>query len=298
MERMPPNKGEKTTDRWVSLADRLNPARASFDPEFKAAWKRLDKAARSRIVEEDKQKIRELQERAQPLPFPTDSDDHCETSKTAYAHILPFLQLLAKKLAKSPHELRIYDPYYCAGATVRHLGELGFPHVHNQPDDFYRIIATKNVPYHDILITNPPYSGDHFDKLKSFLSTNKKPHLLLVPNHFQVDHEKYTFLKPTERYHYWTPRGMRPSEESKKRKHRNLMLGSRNSPFPSKWCVSLEPVVSKSDLLGVKLGNDCTIHEMDAMFVLEGAKFRPKDEQIIEDQTADTEKKKKRKKGK
>jgi hypothetical protein len=291
---MSPSNEEKSS-RWVSLADRLNPARASFDPEFKAAWTKLDKAARKRIVDEDKRKIRELQERAKPLPYPTDSDDHCETSKIAYDHIVPFLELLAKKLTKPPMDLRIYDPYYCAGATVRHLSELGFPHVHNQPDDFYGIIATKNVPEHDILITNPPYSGDHFGKLKSFLSTNHKPHLLLVPDHFQVDHEKYAYLKPTERYHYWTPHGMRPAEDSKKKKHRNLMLGSRNSPFPSKWCVSLEPVVSKSELMGARLDSGCTIHKSDAVFVLEGgAKFRHKDQQIIGDQADATSKKKKR----
>jgi mRNA-degrading endonuclease RelE of RelBE toxin-antitoxin system len=291
---MPHDEGDKTSDRWVSLADRLNPARASFDPDFKEKWKKLDKATRKKFVEDDKSRIRELQERAKPLPFPTDSDDHCETSKTAYAHIAPFLKLLAKTLSKSPEELRIYDPYYCAGATVRHLKELGFPHVHNQPDDFYKIIATKKIPQYDVLVTNPPYSGDHFDKLKRFLSTNKRPHLLLVPDHFEVDPDTYSFLKPKERYHYWTPLGMRPEDDSKKRKHRNLMLGSRNSPFPSKWCLSLEPVVSKDGLLEAKLDDECTIHENDSSLLPGGTMFRRK-EREVKDQSIEPPRKMKKK---
>jgi hypothetical protein len=61
--------------------------------------------------------------------------------------------------------------------------------------------------------------------------------------------------------------------------------------------VSLEPVVSKSDLMGMSLDIRCTIHENDALFVLEGgAKFRHKDQQIIADQAdAKPEKEKKTK---
>jgi len=284
---------QKSSDRWVSLADKLNPARPTFDPQFKETWKKLDKASRKKIVDEDKRMIRDLQQRGKSLPFPTNSDDHCETSKSAYSHIVPLLQLLAKKLKKSPKELRIYDPYYCAGAMVRHLNELGFPHVHNQPDDFYKIITSKKIPPHDILITNPPYSGDHFDRLKQFLSTQNCPHLLLVPDHFEVDTQKYTILKPKERYHYWTPLGMRPDEDSKqKKKHRNLMLGSRNSPFPSKWCVSLEPFLSKSDLKEVVLDHGCTIEGNDSSRAGSGRKFRQRDEKNDHDDDVETSTKK------
>lgn len=278
-------------DRWVSLADRLNPARASFDPDFKEKWKKFDKAARKKIVEEDKRQIRELQQRAKPLPFPVDPNDHCETSKTAYDHIVPFLDLLANRLTKSPDKLRIYDPYYCAGAVVRHLKELGFPRVYNQPDDFYQIISTKKLPLHDILITNPPYSGDHFDKLKRFLATHNKPHLLLLPDHFEVETARYVFVKPKERYHYWTPLGMRPEEDSKKRKHRNLMLGNRNSPFPSKWCLSFEPVISKSSLMKTNIRAECTIHDSDHSFASECSKFRH-EEGILRDHPNETPRKK------
>ena len=285
------DKESKEDVRWASLADRLNPNRPAFDPKFKEKWKTLDKASKKKITAEDKRKIRELQQRAKPLPFPTDSNDHCETSKTAYGHIVPFLNLLAQRLNKPPSDLRIYDPYYCAGAAVRHLKELGFAQVHNQPEDFYQIIAKDKIPTHDVLVTNPPYSGDHFAKLKIFLASNNKPHLLLVPDHFEVN-KGYAFLKPKERYHYWTPRGLRPEEDSKKRKHRNLMLGHRNSPFPSKWCITLEPAVSKEELLEQKEVEGCTLlMEDDGK---EGAKFRQRTEES--DEKPRPKKKKKRKK--
>ena len=287
-----------TAPRWASLADRLNPNRAAFDPKFKEEWKKLDKASKKEIIDEDKRQIRLLQERAKPLPFTTDANDHCETSKTAYKHIVPFLNLVAKRLNKEPSELKIYDPYYCAGAVVNHLKELGFGKVHNQPDDFYEVIKEGKVPPHDILITNPPYSGDHFDRLKKFLDSNQKPHLLLLPDHFQVDSKSYAFLRPKERYHYWTPRGMRPEDDSKKRKHRNLVLGSRNSPFPSQWCINLEPLIPKNELLNVvKLEEGCTLQSDAVRNDQEGAKFRIKADSTT-DEACGKQRKKKRKKKK
>lgn len=265
--------------RWVSLADRLNPNRAAFDPKFKEEWKKLSKGEKKKIIAQDRRRIRDLQQRAKPLPFPTDDSDHCETSKIAYQHIAPYLELLARRVNKSPSELRIFDPYYCAGTMVQHLNELGFARVHNKPDDFYETIRERNIPPHDVLVTNPPYSGEHFEKLKAFLKSNKKPHFLLVPNHFHVDTEAYIFLKPMERYHYWTPNGLRPKEDSKKKKHRNLILGSRNSPFPSKWCLSLDPVISIKELLQSQEDhkiNGCKLFREDICGLQEGIKFRQK----------------------
>jgi hypothetical protein len=50
--------------------------------------------------------------------FATHPADHCETSVAAYEHIAPVLRLLAAHKGVSPAALRIYDPYYCAGAVV------------------------------------------------------------------------------------------------------------------------------------------------------------------------------------
>jgi hypothetical protein len=279
--------GNDGTRRWAPIADRLNPNRAAYDPEFKATWNTMSKAERKRLVQQDKKTIRALKERGKTqLPFSADPDDHCETSSIAYSHIVPLLEYLADQKSCTKKELRIYDPYYCAGGTVQHLQSFGFAQVYNQPEDFYQSIATGKVPPHDVIVTNPPYSGDHLDRLLTFLKDNGKPFLLLLPDHFAQRpsyisasttwfQNSLLFLTPPQRYHYWTPEGRRNDEDNattaksavtktpkdqekgnkkektttKKRKHSNLFLGTRNSPFPSFWFISLEPVVKRKALI-------------------------------------------------
>eukprot|EP00571_Detonula_confervacea_P003722 CAMPEP_0172319156 /NCGR_PEP_ID=MMETSP1058-20130122/36973_1 /TAXON_ID=83371 /ORGANISM="Detonula confervacea, Strain CCMP 353" /LENGTH=322 /DNA_ID=CAMNT_0013034149 /DNA_START=9 /DNA_END=977 /DNA_ORIENTATION=+ len=262
--------------RWASLADRLNPNRPAFDPQLKASWKTIDKSERKRIISQDRKAIQALKARgtANPLPFQADPDDHCETSPVAYKHIAPLLNFIAERLGKKPHELEIYDPYYCAGGMVPHLAKLGFPKVYNKCEDFYEVISQKRVPSHDVVLTNPPYSGDHFDKLLTFLSENNKPALLLLPEHFSKNKsslyspDEFCFLTSPERYHYWTPQGMRPEKEVKKRKqHRNLVLGNRNSPFASHWFVYIGPIMTNESFLSLANGGylplveGCRIHK-------------------------------------
>eukprot|EP00954_Amorphochlora_amoebiformis_P022781 1355701-Amorphochlora_amoeboformis.AAC.1 len=115
-------------------------------------------------------------------PFHTMSDDHCETAPEAYEDIACVLHAIAKELGKTAGELKIYDPYYCDGAVVRNLAKLGFPNVYNKCEDFYETLA-QGVPDHDVLLTNPPYSNDHIERLMKFVKENKKPTLLLMPNY-------------------------------------------------------------------------------------------------------------------
>lgn len=266
-----------TETKWAPLVDRLNPNREVFDAALKKEWENMTKVERKQMLREDQNKIKTIKARGkQPLPFDTVEDDHCETSSTAFAHIVPFLVLLAKKLKKQPNELVIYDPYYCAGSIVQHLNRLGFPRVHNVPEDFYEVISNKTIPEHDVVLTNPPYSGNHFERLLDFLKSNGKPFLLLLPSHFSKRpafqeatslQKEMVYLTPKERYHYWTPLGRRPSED-KKRKHRNIHLGSRNSPFVSHWFISLAPIVSRKKILklgkkmegGLELSEGCVLH--------------------------------------
>lgn len=57
-------------------------------------------------------------------PFAVDDDDdHCETSPEAYRDVDAILGRLADLLGKTREELAIYDPYYCTGQVVKHLGE-------------------------------------------------------------------------------------------------------------------------------------------------------------------------------
>jgi hypothetical protein len=36
--------------------------------------------------------------------------------------------------------------YFCAGGVKKHLGTLGFPHVYNKNEDFYKMITSKRTP--------------------------------------------------------------------------------------------------------------------------------------------------------
>lgn len=40
--------------------------------------------------------------------------------------------------------------------------------VYNKNEDFYAAISQKSTPEYDVLLTNPPYSGDHWDRLLDF----------------------------------------------------------------------------------------------------------------------------------
>ena len=121
-------------------------------------------------------------------PFAADPGDHCETPIEAYADIAPLLRGLAFDLGKTPETLRIYDPYYCEGSVVRHLGSLGFSSVHNVNEDFYANIAAGTTPEFDVIVTNPPYSGDHVRKIVRYCRISGKPWFLCVPTYVHTSH--------------------------------------------------------------------------------------------------------------
>ena len=131
---------------------------------------------------------------AKPVPktpkhsFEANEDDHCETSSAAYDDIAPLMRKIADFLGKSPKDLVIYDPYFCNGAVIRHLAARGFPHVYNKNEDFYRMIEESRNPDYDILVTNPPFSGNHVERMLKFCVDSGKPFLCLVPN--------YVYTKP------------------------------------------------------------------------------------------------------
>ena len=193
----------------------------------------------------------------EPLAFAAVEDDHCETAPEAYAHVARLLQLVAHALGVDAAALRIFDPYYCNGAVVRHLGALGFPRVHNANEDFYAVLEAGAVPAHDVVVTNPPYSGSHPQRLLDFLRRNGKPWLALMPNwvsardFFQPDGCFY--IVPKKRYHYWTPRGRRADVaaggvKAKTHGHSNAALGVRTSPFVSFWYAGAFPADVRREL--------------------------------------------------
>ena len=165
------------------------------------------------------------------FPFSVDPLDHAESPAVAYSHIIPVLELICTKLSKSKSELIIYDPYYCRGSVVGHLGTLGFSNVINRNVDFYQ----KPLMEFDVIVTNPPYSGDHPDRLMRFCRTSGKPWLLLVPNWVYTKpyyitqtaslSQKPFYIAPKKRYVYATPKGFREDDDGK------------TSPFTTFWFI-------------------------------------------------------------
>ena len=196
-------------------------------------------------------------ESTKPLfPFPTDPDDHCESPPEAYQDIAPLLSHLPRLIAKddrktwrigkktpSSSNLAIYDPYYCDGSVVTHLSRLGFCNVRNRKEDCYAVWSSlESYPEFNVLLTNPPYSGDHVQKLVDFVTSvrfGSRPWFLLMPNWV---HKKgyYTeamkksnchpfYLIPRKRYVYAPPKNFREKKNSD--------VHRKSSPFVSMWYI-------------------------------------------------------------
>ena len=167
--------------------------------------------------------------------FKVDYNDHFETPRRAYEDLLPVLESLACALGKQRDELVIYDPYYCKGKMVSLLHSLGYTTVINKNIDFYRDVASKSVPEYDILVTNPPYSGEHKPQLMAYLTTTDKPYALLLPVYTVTksywkdlvvgcsSEDNILYLLPPESYDYEHPEG----------------TGKDVPPFYSSWFINL-----------------------------------------------------------
>ena len=71
--------------------------------------------------------------------------------------------------------------YFCNGTVARLMAGLGFRGVINRNVDFYK--EPLGPSDYDVLVTNPPYSGDHVPRLLAFCAASPKPWLLLVPDY-------------------------------------------------------------------------------------------------------------------
>ncbi len=186
-------------------------------------------------------------ENGEDFPYPVDEDDHCESPANSYDDIKAILNCLAPSKKSN---LAIYDPYYCNGLVRENLKELGFPNVYNKKEDAYVTWndADKSQPYpsYDVFITNPPYSGDHPEKLIRHLTehkiASKKPWCLLMPQYIhKKDYYKSIlakknkkgiqpfYLVPKKRYVYLPPKNFREKKTSDVHK--------KSSPFVSMWYI-------------------------------------------------------------
>lgn len=120
---------------------------------------------------------------------------------------------------------------------IQELNSLGFKDVYNKREDFYAKQDLGQIPDYDVLVTNPPYSGDHVERLLTFCTHSEKPYFLLMPNYcYMKDYYLRMFSKsspianfqffvtPSKRLLYTTPKGRRQQKSSK-----------FTSPFPTFW---------------------------------------------------------------
>ena len=65
----------------------------------------------------------------------------------------------------------------------------------NENKDFYAVCQRGEVPEHDVLVTNPPYSADHVERCITFAAKNLyehgRPYFLLLPS-YSVNKPYYT----------------------------------------------------------------------------------------------------------
>lgn len=117
------------------------------------------------------------------------------------------------------------------------------------PQDFYAVQQAGAVPEFDVLVTNPPYSADHCQRLLAFVggplcAGSGRPAMLLMPNYF-ADKDFFLefsrrvpggvcFVAPKKRYHYWAPKGWRVHKHT-----HSGPKGERTSPFVSFWYLTL-----------------------------------------------------------
>jgi hypothetical protein len=127
---------------------------------------------------------------------------------------------------------------------VERLRTLGFTSVYNRKEDFYLKIAEDTIPEYDCLVTNPPYSADHVERLLKFCVESAKPFFLLLPNyvyckpyfaqlfdalqHSAVAGKMFYIAPKAHRYLYTTPKGRRQRKS-----------GKFTAPFPTFWYCRL-----------------------------------------------------------
>lgn len=122
------------------------------------------------------------------------------------------------------------------------LTKLGFEHVINECRDFYADIENNTIPVHDVLITNPPYSKDHMQRIFRFCTHDNgdRPWLILVPsfvftkNYYPeaIGDAEPCFLVPRVQYRYYPP-----AWALAEAKVRHAHEGDWTSPFPTFWYI-------------------------------------------------------------
>ena len=206
------------------------------------------------------------------FPYLTDDSDHCETPLIAYQHVKLALEFIfchlyqerknTNKRQTNDTTFTLWDPFYCNGAAKRHLltvlknvekekfvdnrkkrnrGSIMFDILH-EPCDFYKLVQTsETIPHHDMMITNPPYSGSHIEKLFTHCHSKyfeNKPFALLLPNWVARKKEYKTHLIKGMTLIYLTPVQQTYTyvmPEWAKRPGTHVQTDGLTTPYHSSW---------------------------------------------------------------
>jgi hypothetical protein len=140
------------------------------------------------------------------------SADDRETPLTALEDLLPILSAVADLNQFPLNQLAIYDPYFCHGGIKIHLESLGLDsqRIQNEPIDCYVAQKSGKVQPFDILVSNPPYSGDHIRRCLHYSVKSQKPWSLLLPSNVihrswfqeEMKNSLIFYLAPHRRYEF------------------------------------------------------------------------------------------------
>lgn len=194
--------------------------------------------------------------------FDTNVLDHCETPRAAYEHLREFLEVMGQSMKMPTASMRVWDPYYCDGTMKRIFTEMGFTNIIHDNADFYQLIEKRNIPPHEVLVTNPPYSEDHIHRLLDFVVgteiPNRRPVCLLLPNWVsrRPDYEErfanpvaqkqneLFYLSPVEPYAYTFP----PFVHQKDRPE-HVGASGKTTPYLSSWYLVVPASFSRDSFM-------------------------------------------------
>jgi hypothetical protein len=145
-------------------------------------------------------------------------------------------------------EFTIYDPYFCTGRAVTLLKQTFSNHnaksqakvrIQHEKRDFYKDIRKNKVPQHDILVTNPPYSGNHKERCLEFavgqLKSHGRPFFLLMPNYIaSKEYFRKVVLEQNVENVFVAPSSSQPYEYDHPER-----TGKETPPFQSVWFCGL-----------------------------------------------------------
>ena len=133
---------------------------------------------------------------APTFPYPVDPSDHCESPEIAYAHVSEIL----KSCIPNNDNPTIYDPYYCDGGVITRLANLGFTNVLHSKVDCYSTWSSNSVGRFDVVVTNPPYSEGHVERMMEWVMEGGgrgRSWFLLMPQY--VHKHEYYLVRRAER---------------------------------------------------------------------------------------------------